>query len=137
MRIICPSCTAEYEVPVSRVTQHRLVRCARCRNAWAPVPSGGDAVPPDGGYNLVPPGPESLPPVTAMDRLAAPPPGRSSSSALLAAWVVSLAVLASGVAAIVIWRDSVMHAWPASALVLAPFAHPTTEAASNATPKSE
>lgn len=37
MRIVCPSCSAAYDVPDSLVTAGRVVRCARCNSEWAPV----------------------------------------------------------------------------------------------------
>lgn len=37
MRIVCPSCSATYEVPDSLVTAGRVVRCARCGADWTPL----------------------------------------------------------------------------------------------------
>ena len=37
MRIVCPSCSAEYDVPDSLLTAGRVVRCARCGDEWLPV----------------------------------------------------------------------------------------------------
>ena len=34
MRIACPSCDAEYDVPVSRLKPGKMVRCARCGGEW-------------------------------------------------------------------------------------------------------
>lgn len=49
----------------------------------------------------------------AEERMAppsAPTPERSGGTAL--AWVASLVVIAIAVAALYVWRDPVMHAWP-------------------------
>src|SRR5262249_11997962 len=53
MRIICPSCSATYDVPDSLVTPGRIVRCARCGQEWSPVQA-----PPE-----PPPAPPEPPPV--------------------------------------------------------------------------
>ena len=37
MQIVCPSCSAAYEVPNSLVAAGRVVRCARCNGEWTPV----------------------------------------------------------------------------------------------------
>jgi predicted Zn finger-like uncharacterized protein len=37
MRLVCPSCSAVYEVPESRIAAGRMVRCARCGSDWIPV----------------------------------------------------------------------------------------------------
>jgi predicted Zn finger-like uncharacterized protein len=45
MRIVCPSCSAAYDVPDSLVRAGRVVRCARCDGEWTPVEAS--AVPPE------------------------------------------------------------------------------------------
>jgi predicted Zn finger-like uncharacterized protein len=46
MRVACPECSAEYDLPpalAARLAEGRTVRCARCGTAWAPgVPEQGD-----------------------------------------------------------------------------------------------
>jgi hypothetical protein len=66
---------------------------------------------------------EAGPGVTAMERLAAFPPPRRSSAGLMVAWVLTFAMLAGAVAAVIIEREAVMRAWPPSALILAAFDH--------------
>jgi predicted Zn finger-like uncharacterized protein len=39
MRIVCPNCSAEYEVPEARLRAGRAVRCARCGGTWVPEPA--------------------------------------------------------------------------------------------------
>jgi predicted Zn finger-like uncharacterized protein len=131
MRIACPTCAAEYEVPAARLTPQKMVRCARCGGKWmavqaaeapAPVP---DAPVPDAGHSVERPV-ASLPTVTAMDRLAAQAiaaPARPTR--LIAAWVVTAVVLVAGVAGTLIWREAVVATWPASGRLLGPLERPT------------
>src|ERR1700733_10405779 len=125
MRITCPSCAADYEVPASRLTPRKLVRCVRCRGEWIPVHPDDDAgsLPAPERHPALDYLAASLPPETAMDRLPAFPPLRASSPGLLVAWVLTFVVLLGAVAATVTWRQAVMRAWPPSALILAPFDH--------------
>jgi predicted Zn finger-like uncharacterized protein len=139
MRIACPSCAAEYEVPESRLTWRKLVRCARCRAEWIPAHTGGAVVPlpepaepPPSDFQAAP-----WPPMTAMDRLAASPPRGPSPAVLLGAWVLTFVVLAGTLAATVAWREDVMRAWPPSALILAPFGHTAPEPAQTTAKKTE
>jgi predicted Zn finger-like uncharacterized protein len=37
MRIVCPACSAAYEVPDALLGTGRPVRCARCRQEWMPA----------------------------------------------------------------------------------------------------
>jgi predicted Zn finger-like uncharacterized protein len=140
MRIACPSCDAEYEVPAARLPPRRMVRCARCGNKWMaardrvqpPAPAGtmpseatSEATPEatsEIGRETVSEAPaviSPLPPLTAMDRLAAAPAvTRARPPGLLAAWVLTAFVLLAGAAATVTWRHAIVRAWPASARVL-------------------
>jgi predicted Zn finger-like uncharacterized protein len=36
MKIVCPSCEANYQVPEAVLDSRRQVRCARCGNSWVP-----------------------------------------------------------------------------------------------------
>ncbi len=119
MRVLCPSCAAEYEVPSTHLQPRRKVRCSRCGAVWVPVREA-QAVAPDPAP-VSPPAVSLPPPVaaSAMDRLAAAaaaPP----SMGLRAAWAASLVLLAGSAAATVVWRDRVEQVWPASAWVLGP-----------------
>ena len=115
MRIACPTCAATYDVSASRLLPGKKIRCMRCGGEWL------YARPAEHLELAEPSEPESLPPVTAMDRLAASPPPSAPPTRLLMAWILSLVVLAGGVAATVVWRQAAMRAWPPSALILAPF----------------
>ena len=39
MRIVCPACSAAYEVPDALLGSPRPVRCARCGHEWLPEPA--------------------------------------------------------------------------------------------------
>jgi len=132
MRVVCPSCAAEYEVPASRMTPQRKVRCVRCGGEWLAVEEAEQPPPPVGAVDAVTtseptPPPEaarSVPPVTAMDRLAAsvsPPP---RNPALIAVWVMTLVILVAALIAVIAWRDPVVRAWPPSAWLLGAVDHP-------------
>src|ERR1700742_3309631 len=96
MRIVCPNCTAAYEVPASRMATPRKVRCQRCGREWLAAPEPDEATQPD----IPPPEVEhpldhedpveaTLPPVTAMDRLSASAPRPRTMPTLMAAWVMT------------------------------------------------
>jgi predicted Zn finger-like uncharacterized protein len=124
MRIACPSCAATYEVPGFRLRPGKVVRCAQCGSEWSPVHEADEIV--------VPPEPVAPRPseaaldvaapisgFTAMDRLSALPASRPSRSGLVTAWVLTVVVLAGGIAAMIGWREAVIRAWPPSARLLA------------------
>jgi predicted Zn finger-like uncharacterized protein len=126
MRIVCPSCAATYEVPASRITPPRKVRCARCGNAWLaseePAPAPTDLDPlgfreePDDEHE-VEPVPE-LPPLTAMDRLTEAAIRPHTSVGLIAAWVLTFVVMVAAVGVVITWRQQLVRAWPASSRIL-------------------
>ena len=123
MRIVCPSCTAAYEVPEARLLPGQSVRCARCGTNWTPVagpqPAAVPAAPQPPAAAPLPPPPTSSgaqifsasSPFAGMDR-----PGArfASGPAVLAGWVVSIAAVIGLCWAAVTWRYDIMHAWPPS-----------------------
>ena len=133
MRIACPSCEAEYEVPDGILAAHSKVRCARCGEEWhpvagtaAPLPAALPAALPveetDETRAMVPvePAAESVPPT-----LVVPPrqPGSSlvrragserATTAVLLGWVLTVLVLGGALYAGYAWRDRLMTAWPPS-----------------------
>jgi predicted Zn finger-like uncharacterized protein len=140
MRIACPTCAAEYEVPASRLAPRRVVRCARCGGEWAATEEA-EELPPDFfrtntqaelAQEIGRETPEPLPPVTAMDRLAAPRPRPSWPIGLIAAWVMTLVILIAAVAATITWKESVVRAWPPSNRILGSMDHPTPAPAQTA-----
>jgi predicted Zn finger-like uncharacterized protein len=46
MKIVCPSCEAQYEVPEMVLTSRRKMRCARCGTQWVPADLAAPAVAP-------------------------------------------------------------------------------------------
>jgi predicted Zn finger-like uncharacterized protein len=142
MRIACPNCAAEYEVPAPRLTAGKLVRCARCANKWLPVPPAEEIVRPEESAEQ--PAPETepdmtagLPGVTAMDRLAASPAPRPPRARLIGAWLLTFVLLAGAVAATVGWRDTIVRTWPPIGRLLAATGHATAEPAQSAAKKAE
>ncbi len=144
MRIVCPVCDATYDVPDAMLASGaRKVRCAKCGNEWAPTPAPPpealefepvadfhDAPLPD--YPDLPPVPETDPlgrheprlkPLRSRpERFAEPPhedepPAPRGGRRALAAWVLTVLVLAAAGAAAVKWRTDVMAVWPPSARV--------------------
>lgn len=100
MRIVCPACSAAYEVPVRLLGAGRPVRCARCGHEWMPeAATEPDAAPqaaPGAGTQEAPPVPQPRPsiversgerPVPEADAPVAvmePPPGAPPPHALVA-----------------------------------------------------
>jgi predicted Zn finger-like uncharacterized protein len=129
MRVACPACSADYEVPDALLTPGRTVRCARCGGEWVPIRTT-PAEPPaalagaagatgaGAGARYRPEPEEDDPehrflPMPPMDRLATGvrSPGRVG---LGLAWVASIALLLSLAAAAYVWRAEVADSWPAS-----------------------
>jgi predicted Zn finger-like uncharacterized protein len=134
MRIVCPSCSAAYEVPDSLVTAGRVVRCARCGGDWTPVVTAPEPVP-ELAVTSVEPGEPAPPAVatadggggwssprpSAMDRLAAHPAGPPSRLPLRLAWAASLVVVGLMIWGGYAWRSQIAAAWPPSTRMYAAF----------------
>ena len=137
MRIVCPSCSAAFEVPELRLMPGQAVRCARCGTDWMPLAGPESAAESEptmvmqaakpAKQPLPAPGPE--PTVVFQPALLmqdAPPAGKrtpihdglnlaaAAGPALIASWAVSIAAVAGLVWAAVAWRGDVMNAWPPS-----------------------
>lgn len=129
MRITCPSCAAEYDVP-GTLAPGRAVKCAKCGSKWAPIapllpPVEVRAEP----VAPIPPPPTPLPtPPAWPERLAVPVANAAPRRLpLMLAWLGSILVLAGLVAAAIIWREPVMATWPPSVRLYAALgltAHP-------------
>jgi predicted Zn finger-like uncharacterized protein len=156
MRIVCPSCSAAYDVPDSLVTAGRVVRCTRCDGEWTPVEAvavpleAASAAPPDEAAarppeeapaNPAPPVPDASAPEapanriaatprqSAMDRLVAQSTGPQPLIRLRLAWVASFMLLVLAAGAAYTWRAQIVAAWPPSAHAYAALGlHPRTEA---------
>jgi predicted Zn finger-like uncharacterized protein len=124
MRIACPKCTAEYEVPASRLPPRKTVRCARCGGEWAAVEETeglSQEVAPtvlEKELNHHAEAEEPLPRMTAMDRLAATGLRPTRSTRLVAAWILTLVILMAAAAATIVWREQVVRTWPPSGRIL-------------------
>jgi predicted Zn finger-like uncharacterized protein len=111
MQIVCPACTAAYEVPLTLLKPAKAVRCARCAHEW--VPSAATAeVPASAPIEAEPAGtareePEIFLP---MD----PPPRANRITALRVAWAGSVVVIVLLGWAAYAGRTPIMHAWPPS-----------------------
>jgi predicted Zn finger-like uncharacterized protein len=115
MRIACPSCGAEYDVPDRLLAgPARTLRCSRCgadfalpqAAAAAPVP-----VPEPATVRAPEPSPApSMPALPARERapVASAPPDQA---ALLRAWVASLVVMIGAMVGLLVFRSEVMAAW--------------------------
>lgn len=134
MRMVCPACSAAYEVPESLLIPGRVVRCARCANQWVPVAatatrppeSPPPREPPVPAWtdaeliedvaiersNVVPP---DTPRFTAMDRLALHRASvEKNPIPLRLAWAASIVALLLLGAAAFVFHAEVSHVWPAS-----------------------
>lgn len=126
MRIVCPNCAAEYEVPASRLAPQRKLRCSRCGGAWLaadpPAPDAFDQDPlefragPEDERETAPL--TALPPVTAMDRLTAAARHAKAPASLTAAWIMTFIILIAAVGAMIAWREPLVRAWPAGGRIL-------------------
>ena len=123
MKITCPSCAAEYNVP-GTLAAGRVVRCAKCGTEWTPVPPDGAEPPP----SPPPPEPEPKPGLAPLSaampeppaRLAPPPPPAEQRQwSILAAWLGSGVVIVAALTLAFVFRAPVMQAWPPSQRVYA------------------
>jgi predicted Zn finger-like uncharacterized protein len=143
MRIACPNCSAEYEVPDTLLAGGpRTLRCARCSHQFQAAPAGPAvapatvpapaAAPPEPPVAPPPPRPDPPPaeappePPAPFDRSALllpdpllfrPPeePVPRGGAPLVLAWLLSLAIL--GGAGWATWRfhADIVEAWPPAA----------------------
>lgn len=113
MRITCPNCAAQYEVPTLRLPLDRKVRCARCSTEWR-VASERETIEPA----REPFHPVLRPAVPAAAERTPPAPSRLRWGPKLG-WAVSIMVLALVCAAVFHWRAEVVRVWPASGRILA------------------
>jgi len=127
MRIVCPICSATYEVKDTLLAPGRAVRCARCSEQWVPIPEAApdasvtateDGLEADEALAATPPREPAAatPRLTAMERLAShpvqtPPPPRG----LGIAWAASIIALGLICWGLLTWRAELMHAWPPTA----------------------
>jgi len=135
MRIVCPICTAAYEVRDALLVPGRAVRCTRCGEQWVVIETASATAPEAAPERPVPSPREqpaaAPPPLTAMERLAShPAPLPHVNSGLHTAWAASVVVLLLLGWGFIAWRADLMRAWPPStrlydAIGLAQAAPPT------------
>ena len=128
MRIVCPSCAAVYDVPDGRLVPGQFVRCARCSANWAALDEptfperalSGPAPPEVSVLVMADPVPISrkTEAVPASEMPSAPSSrplsALAATPAVIAGWIVTVAILIGLVWATVTWRNEVMRAWPPS-----------------------
>jgi predicted Zn finger-like uncharacterized protein len=122
MRIVCPGCEAEYDVPAERLSGRRTVRCARCGQSFTPAVLDPPPPPP-------PPSPEpALEPATARvfepavmrnppalrteAPLARPSQPRGAGRMLAVSWASSVLVVIAVCAVALIDHAALAAAWP-------------------------
>ncbi|WP_244457213.1 zinc-ribbon domain-containing protein [Roseomonas fluvialis] len=119
MRIACPSCGAEYNVPDRLLSgAARTLRCSRCGTDFALPRAEAAAAPPppaaapEPAPESAPPPPTAEPPVAPTVTERTPVAQDQSDRALLGAWAASVLVVAGGAAAMLAFRAQLMAAWP-------------------------
>jgi predicted Zn finger-like uncharacterized protein len=119
MRIVCPHCTAAYEVTPELLAGRRILRCAKCHESWE-LPGQSNQITEPPAPVRRPEPPVDLEPTVIVGPapwdcrspdLARPAP---RSLALRAGWAASIAVLAAVIGSAVAWRGDIMRAWPPS-----------------------
>src|SRR5581483_9463480 len=110
MIVTCPSCSTRYIVdPKALGPTGRMVRCAACKHTWMQAAPADLPKPVD-----VEPAPDSVRPIPPGSNLPAfPQPPKRAGHAV--GWLVFVAVLLGGGAAIVGLRDGIVAAWPPAA----------------------
>ena len=142
MRLVCPSCTATYEVADAIMPQSGQVQCARCGTAWQTHPPASEPpatkppatkppatkppaiaghpaiaepvapVPSPAPERLAPPLPEP-----AWTELKPAGPAAGQRRNILAGWALSVAVIVILVAMVFIFRADIQRVWPPSARI--------------------
>lgn len=118
MRVSCPACRTEYDVPAE--ARGRKLRCANCGHQFR---AGGDPPrpPPPERPRPAPPPPEAQTPAApraeqaprrAEALAAAPASSGGSAIAPRLGWVASIAVLALAGIALHLFRAEIVEAWP-------------------------
>ncbi|HTC07239.1 MAG TPA: zinc-ribbon domain-containing protein [Acetobacteraceae bacterium] len=129
MRIVCPACTAAYEVPTALLKPGVLVRCARCTKEWVPSAEAEENPPAPQEAAASEPAPAAMwQPVVQTERApierasvpripGAPPTARAGALRLV--WVASFVVLGALLWSAYSQRVAIMQAWPPSTRVYA------------------
>lgn len=128
MRVDCPSCAANYDIPDHLLVKGRAARCARCGARFVPLAADPTPVEPEPAADPEERGDEdqataetpaaSHPDPAVLDRLSVQSHAPRPPLALKAAWGASIILLLLCGAGTVVWRDTVVRHWPAGALIL-------------------
>jgi predicted Zn finger-like uncharacterized protein len=115
MHLVCPACETAYDVPGAALRPGRRLRCAVCRHEWVPLPAAPEPElsfhPPSLSPDSEPMAPVPLPRTSQ----AKPPPAKPAARAeVMAAWAVTMLLLAACMAESLYWRASIMKSWPPS-----------------------
>jgi len=143
MRVVCPSCSAAYDVPETVLTAGQMLRCARCAHDFRPPGPAAEpaepAVPDEVQDTTAPAAPEHVfaPPPEAEPEIVPLPAAPSHAVAhaevipnakrrqILAGWTASAVVIVLVLSLGASCRHAVMHAWPPSIRLYAVFGlHP-------------
>jgi predicted Zn finger-like uncharacterized protein len=119
MRIICPACETAYDVPESALAPGRLLRCARCRSEWAPMPTEQEPEPlTEATSPVVPPAPKLPDAMEALFGATAKPVATTRPAgwrvSVIASWILTFLLLGGLGYAAVRWRQPIERAWPPS-----------------------
>ena len=120
MRIVCPSCAAEYDVADRALAPGRATRCARCGTEWKPLGAAPEPPPiqpsPPPPSRFSPPPAPVLPHEESRPRFIEAPPARLRRKLPTAtlAWAASLIVLAALAWGAYAGRTGIVAAWPPS-----------------------
>lgn len=131
MIITCPSCSTRFVVaPAAIGKTGRRVRCAKCRHVWFAEPAGPDheiapekVIRDDQGAAAGTSAPGGAEEGSAEDilrgrklpkRTQLPAIPSAQSRPLIIGWIALAIFIGGTVAAMMIWRDAIVDAWPAS-----------------------
>jgi predicted Zn finger-like uncharacterized protein len=113
MRIACPNCAAEYEVPDAALAAGpRLLRCAKCSHqfpAGLPVP---EPAPPAAAPLAPAPKPAPKPALAPILPPQATPTSSGTDRVALFGWIATLFLLLGGTAAVFTHHAAIAAAWP-------------------------
>jgi predicted Zn finger-like uncharacterized protein len=139
MRIACPGCAAEYEVPDALLAAGpRMLRCARCGQAFEaglPQPATAPLPEPEPPPPIEPPAAEPSRPDAVVEEEDRPPPSRGprvhhpidpplptreeqaapGRRIALAGWIASILVLGGAAAGMAVFHAEIAAAWPPAA----------------------
>ncbi len=120
MRINCPACDTAYDVPEAALAPGRMLRCARCRSEWVPVPAE-EVAEVQSIQEASPVVSPAAPLPDAMETLfgrAAEPVAVARAAgprvSVIAGWILSFLVLGGLGYAAVRWRLPIEKVWPPS-----------------------